>query len=145
MPDDATEVNPPVGISMINDPIVVAGDDFTNLGLLVESWARQPGSTEPGTFQEFKIALSNVGVSLPTRITDFKIIHEPKNAVYMTIPHIDLIEAGKIAVDLNPDMYPLPPEYDRQARRPNPLPNRKKPNSKFLSFRVGEYCIGQCR
>lgn len=145
MPDSTSNASIPAGLTMNNDPVVVVGNDFTDLGRLVETWARDPGNSEPKTLAAFKEEMSKVGVHLPARITDFKIMHEPKNAVYITVPHIDLIEAGKVAVDLDPDAYPIPEEYDRQARRPDPLPTRKQPNSVFLSFRIGEYCIGQCR
>lgn len=128
-----------------NEPIKVEGKDFLDLGRLVRSWAKEPGKSEPSTIAELRIALTAVGVTLPSRITEFKIIHEPKNAVYITLPHTELIEDGMIEVDKNPDRYPIPPEYNRQAHRPDPQPDRLKPNSKFLLFRVGEYCIGQCR
>jgi len=124
-------------------PIRAENDDYERFGELVEQWSNNP-TTVPGTTEEIKEEMSRKGISLPDRIKKIVVIHETDETLHIVCPPPEILAQGKEEVDNPPGQkYPLPdPWYDLQV---NERPGRKEPNSRFLLFRVGEYCLGQCR
>ncbi|GAB4394470.1 MAG: hypothetical protein Tsb0032_19920 [Kiloniellaceae bacterium] len=137
----------PLDMVVDTTPIDVDGNNFLPLGTLVKHWADNPGDV-PETNEGRMQALRDAGVTLPPRIKAVVVVHETDATLHIVCPPKDLLKAGMEEVDRLPpgDTYPVPVEYHRQICPGHPeRPNRLQPNSAFLLFRVGEYCLGQCK
>lgn len=131
------------------------GDDYQFVGELVGQWIGEQFPTldeqNDPQFQaqiraQIEVALGRPGgpKPLPSRIKRIYVIQEHKDTLHIMVPPREAYNKGlrdaqaREAANLPYELYG---EYDRQVRD---LRGRK-PASKFFDFRVGEYCLGQCK